>query len=55
MSSVDEFLAVCDDVREVIAPVLDFASLAITREFVSTKTFFYVSLVCIKMMLRTHK
>lgn len=50
MSSVDEFLAVGDDVRKVIAPVLDFASLAITREFVSTKIFFtylrYVSRWC---------
>lgn len=39
MSSIDEFLAVGDDIREVIAPVLDFASLAITREFVSLRVF----------------
>jgi hypothetical protein len=53
MSSVDEFLAVGDDIREVITPVLDFASLAITGEFVSAKSF--VSLVYIKRVLLTHK
>lgn len=55
MSSIDEFLAVGDDISEVIAPILDFASLAITREFVSTRTSFRVSLVYLKMVLRTHK
>lgn len=44
MSSVDEFLAVGDDIREVIAPILDFASLAITREFVSTRKKFFACL-----------
>lgn len=55
MSSVDEFLAVGDDISEVIAPILDFASLAITREFVSTRKKFPRVLVCLKMVLRTHK
>ena len=40
MSSIDEFLSIGDNISEVIAPILDFASLAITREFVSTRTSF---------------
>lgn len=53
VSSVDKLLAVGDDICEVIAPVLDLASFAITRKLVSTG--FQVLSVCSRMMLRTHK
>lgn len=53
VSSVDKLLAVGDDIREVIAPVLDLASFAITRKLVSTS--FQFCSACIRMMLRTHK